>query len=113
MNKLNHLIRHTYAKSIALLMFFMMMISNTYSQTSEVASTAASTATQSGLSLWSSPLFWVYSFAIFGLLLVIIAIGSVLVGLVNNKLAEKIGKGAAVKWPAPTSVGLQVYPQQH
>jgi cytochrome c oxidase cbb3-type subunit III len=78
------------------LMFFMMMISNTYSQTSEVASGAASSVSQSGLSLWSSPLFWVYAFAIFGLLLVIIAIGSVLVGLVNNKLSEKIGKGASI-----------------
>lgn len=100
MNKLKHMIRHTYAKSIALLMFFMMIILGGYAQTAaaiDPAATAAATATASaGVSLWSSPMFWVFAFAIFGLLLVIIAIGSVLVGLVNNKLAEKFGKAAAI-----------------
>lgn len=96
MNKLNHLIRHTYAKSIALLMFFMMMIVSAYAQTTDAAAAATTTATTSTVSLWSSPLFWVFAFAILGLLLVIIAIGSVLVGLVNNKLSEKAGKGAAI-----------------
>ena len=93
MNKLTHLIRHTYAKSIALLMFFMMMILSTYAQTPDAAVAASPAAS---VSLWSSPLFWVYAFAILGLLLVIVAIGSVLVGLVNNKLSEKIGKGAGL-----------------
>lgn len=100
MNKLKHMIRHTYGKSIALLMFFMMIILGGYAQTAtatDPAATAAATATASaGVSLWSSPLFWVFAFAIFGLLLVIIAIGSVLVGLVNNKVAEKFGKTAAI-----------------
>lgn len=94
MNKLNHLIRHTYAKSIVLLMFFMMMIVSAYAQTTDAAATATTTTTS--VSLWSSPLFWVFVFAIFGLLLVIIVIGSVLVGLVNNKLSEKASKGAAI-----------------
>lgn len=96
MNKLNHLIRHTYAKSIALLMFFMMMIVSAYAQTTDAAAAASNVANTPAVSLWSSPLFWVFVFAILGLLLVIIAIGSVLVGLVNNKLSEKAGKGAAI-----------------
>jgi cytochrome c oxidase cbb3-type subunit III len=75
------------------LMFFMMMILSTYAQTPEAAVAASPAAS---VSLWSSPLFWVYAFAILGLLLVIVAIGSVLVGLVNNKLSEKIGKGAGL-----------------
>lgn len=96
MNKLNHLIRHTYAKSIALLMFFMMMIVSAYAQTTDAAAAASNVASTPAVSLWSSPLFWVFVFAILGLLLVIVAIGSVLVGLVNNKLSEKAGKGAAI-----------------
>lgn len=95
MNKLIHMMRHTFAKSIALLMFFMMIIFSGYAQ--DVATTAQVAATApAGVSLWSSPLFWVFAFAIFGLLLVIIAIGSVLVGLVNNKLTEKFGKAASM-----------------
>jgi cytochrome c oxidase cbb3-type subunit 3 len=39
--------------------------------------------------MWASPLFWVFAFAILGLLLVIVAIGGVLVGLVNNKIAKQ------------------------
>lgn len=96
MNKLTHLIRHTYAKSIALLMFFMMMLLNTYAQTTDAATSAVPANAESTVSLWGSPIFWVFAFAIFALLLVIIAIGSVLVGLVNNKLSEKVGKGAAL-----------------
>ncbi len=97
MNKLIHMMRHSFAKSIALLMFFMMIIFSGYAQDAATATTtAAATAAPAGVSLWSSPLFWVFAFAIFGLLLVIIAIGSVLVGLVNNKLTEKFGKVASV-----------------
>lgn len=92
MNKLIHLISHTCVKSIALFMFFMMMIFSTYAQTPGVAVAPVAES----VSLWSSPLFWVYAFAIISLLLVIVAIGSVLVGLVNNKLSEKIGKGAGL-----------------
>ncbi len=100
MNKLIYVIRHTYAKSIALVMFFMMIILGSYAQTStatDPTTTAAVAATtEAGISLWSSPLFWVFAFAIFGLLLVIVAIGSVLVGLVNNKISEKFGKAASI-----------------
>jgi cytochrome c oxidase cbb3-type subunit 3 len=70
----------------------MMMIFSTYAQTPGVAVAPVAES----VSLWSSPLFWVYAFAIISLLLVIVAIGSVLVGLVNNKLSEKIGKGAGL-----------------
>lgn len=96
MNKLIHLIRHTYLKSTAIFVLFMMMILNTYAQTADAAQATASTVNNSSVSLWSSPLFWVYVFAIIGLLLVIVVIGSVLVGLVNNKLSEKVGKGAGI-----------------
>lgn len=100
MNKLIDMTRHTYAKSIALVMFFMMIILGGYAQTDAAtdpnASAAVAVTAEAGISLWSSPLFWVFAFAIFGLLLVIIAIGSVLVGLVNNKITEKFGKAASI-----------------
>lgn len=94
MNKFIYMMRHSFAKSIAVLMFFMMIISSSNAQVAATTTTAA--ANTAGVSLWSSPLFWVFAFAIFGLLLVIIAIGSVLVGLVNNKLKEKFGKVAGL-----------------
>ncbi len=96
MNKLIYMMRHSFAKSIALLMFFMMIIFSGYAQDAATATTAATASAPAGVSLWSSPLFWVFAFAIFGLLLVIVAIGSVLVGLVNNKVKEKFGKVASL-----------------
>lgn len=97
MNKLIHMMHHSFVKSIALLMFFMMIIFSGYAQDAATTTTAAAaTADPAGVSLWSSPLFWVFAFAIFGLLLVIVAIGSVLVGLVNNKVSEKFGKAASI-----------------
>lgn len=97
MNKLIHMMRHSFAKSIALVMFFMMIILSGYAQDAATTTTAATVSTATPeVSLWSSPLFWVFAFAILGLLLVIVAIGSVLVGLVNNKLAEKFGKAASI-----------------
>jgi len=71
-------------KKWALLLLFAFVITNVNAQTvaqSEVVSLAPS--------IWDSPLFWVFGFAILGLLLVIIAIGGVLVGLVNNKIAKQ------------------------
>lgn len=87
MNKLTQIIRHTYAKLFALLIFFLL---NTFASFAQTETAAATTVQET--SLWSSPLFWVFALAIIGLLLVIIVIGSVLVGLVNNKLSEKSGK---------------------
>lgn len=99
MNKLKQMIHRTYAKHFLLLVFFMMILISGYAQTAATAdatSTAAVATTSSNVSLWSSPLFWVFAFAIFGLLLVIIVIGSVLVGLVNSKITDKLGKGAGI-----------------
>lgn len=99
MNKLKQMIHHTYAKHFLLLVFFMMILISGYAQTTastDATATAALATTSSSVSLWSSPLFWVFAFAIFGLLLVIIVIGSVLVGLVNSKITDKFGKGASI-----------------
>lgn len=93
MNKFIYMMRHSFIKSISMLMFFMMIVFSSYAQ--EAATTTAVTSS-AGISLWSSPLFWVFAFAIFGLLLVIIVLGSVLVGLVNNKVKEKFGKVAGL-----------------
>ncbi len=96
MNKLKYMMRHSFVKSMTLVMFFMMIIFSGYAQDAATTTTAAATAAPADVSLWSSPLFWVFAAAIFGLLLVIIAIGSVLVGLVNNKVTEKFGKAASI-----------------
>lgn len=93
MNKFIYMMRHSFTKSIALLMFFMMII---FSSNAQVAATTTAASAPAAVSLWSSPLFWVFAFAIFGLLLVIMAIGSVLVGLVNNKVKERFGKAAGL-----------------
>jgi cytochrome c oxidase cbb3-type subunit 3 len=71
-------------KKWVLLVLFTFIISNLNAQA--IAQNAAVIVTPS---IWDSPLFWVFGFAILGLLLVIIAIGGVLVGLVNNKIAKQ------------------------
>jgi cytochrome c oxidase cbb3-type subunit 3 len=58
--------------------------------------TATASAVAASPSIWSSPLFWVFVAAIIGLLFVIIAIGSVLVGLVNTKLGSNAAKAIAL-----------------
>ncbi len=67
-----------------LLLLFTFLLSNVNAQA--VAQNAVVSLTPNIL---ASPLFWVFAFAILGLLLVIIAIGGVLVGLVNNKIAKQ------------------------
>jgi cytochrome c oxidase cbb3-type subunit 3 len=74
-------------KKWSLLLLFAFIISNVNAQA--VAQNAAVIVTPS---IWDSPLFWVFAFAILGLLLVIIAIGGVLVGLVNNKISKQFQK---------------------
>jgi cytochrome c oxidase cbb3-type subunit 3 len=71
-------------KKWVLLVLFTFIISNVNAQA--IAQNAAVIVTPS---IWDSPLFWVFAFAILGLLLVIIAIGGVLVGLVNNKITKQ------------------------
>lgn len=93
MNKLLNSYRHLVNKKLFFIVFFMMTFTNIFAQD---AATVATTPVASQTSMWSSPLFWVFVFAIGALLLVIVAIGSVLVGLVNNKISEKFGKGAAI-----------------
>lgn len=92
MNKLLDIYRHLANKKLLLIVFLMMAFTNIFAQDA----TTAATPVAAEASMWSSPLFWVFVFAIGALLLVIVAIGSVLVGLVNNKIAEKFGKGAAI-----------------
>ncbi len=92
MNKLLNVYRHLANKKLLLIGFLMMAFTNIFAQDA----TTAATPVAEEASMWSSPLFWVFVFAIGALLLVIVAIGSVLVGLVNNKIAEKFGKGAAI-----------------
>lgn len=92
MNKLLNVYRHLANKKLLLIGFLMMAFTNIFAQDA----TTAATPVAAEASMWSSPLFWVFVFAIGALLLVIVAIGSVLVGLVNNKIAEKFGKGAAI-----------------
>jgi cytochrome c oxidase cbb3-type subunit 3 len=74
-------------KKWALLLLFAFVITNVNAQA--IAQNAAVSVTPS---IWDSPLFWVFAFAILGLLLVIIAIGGVLVGLVNNKISKQFQK---------------------
>ena len=93
MNKLLNSYRHLANKKLFFIVFLMMTFTNIFAQD---AATVATTPVASQTSMWSSPLFWVFVFAIGALLLVIVAIGSVLVGLVNNKISEKFGKGAAI-----------------
>jgi cytochrome c oxidase cbb3-type subunit 3 len=92
MNKLLNVYRHLANKKLFLIVFLMMTFTNIFAQDA----TTAATTIAAKPSMWSSPLFWVFVFAIGALLLVIVAIGSVLVGLVNNKISEKFGKGAAI-----------------
>lgn len=71
-------------KKLILTLIFAFIISNINAQnTAQVAAVATVP------SMWASPLFWVFAFAILGLLLVIVAIGGVLVGLVNNKITKQ------------------------
>lgn len=93
MNKFLNAYSHLNNKKLYLLVFLLMAFTNIFAQD---ASTATTTVASAEPSMWSSPLFWVFVFAIAALLLVIVAIGSVLVGLVNNKISEKFGKGAAI-----------------
>jgi cytochrome c oxidase cbb3-type subunit 3 len=74
-------------KKWVLLVLFTFIITNVNAQA--IAQNAAVSVTPS---IWDSPLFWVFAFAILGLLLVIIAIGGVLVGLVNNKISKQFQK---------------------
>jgi cytochrome c oxidase cbb3-type subunit 3 len=74
-------------KNLVLLVLFTFIITNVNAQA--IAQNAAVSVTPS---IWDSPLFWVFAFAILGLLLVIIAIGGVLVGLVNNKISKQFQK---------------------
>lgn len=92
MNKLFNAYSHLSNKKLFLIVFLMMTFTNIFAQ--DATTTATPVAAEA--SMWSSPLFWVFVFAIAALLLVIVAMGSVLVGLVNNKITEKFGKGAAV-----------------
>jgi cytochrome c oxidase cbb3-type subunit 3 len=93
MNKLLNVYRHLANKKLFILGFLLMTFNNIFAQD---ATTAEAPVAVAEPSMWSSPLLWVFVFAIIALLLVIVAIGSVLVGLVNNKISEKFGKGAAV-----------------
>ena len=74
-------------KKWLLLLLFAFIITNVNAQA--IAQNAAVIVNPS---IWDSPLFWVFAFAILGLLLVIIAIGGVLVGLVNNKISKQFQK---------------------
>ncbi len=74
-------------KKWLLLLLFAFIITNVNAQA--IAQNASVSVTPS---IWDSPLFWVFAFAILGLLLVIIAIGGVLVGLVNNKISKQFQK---------------------
>ena len=74
-------------KKWLMLLLFAFIITNVNAQA--IAQNAAISVTPS---IWDSPLFWVFAFAILGLLLVIIAIGGVLVGLVNNKISKQFQK---------------------
>lgn len=71
-------------KKLILTLLFAFIISNINAQ-----NTAQAAAVATAPSMWASPLFWVFAFAILGLLLVIVAIGGVLVGLVNNKITKQ------------------------
>ncbi len=88
---MNKCLKISFYKIIFIMIGFVMMITNTQAQV-----TATVPAETNAVSLWSSPLFWVFFFAIIALLIVIIAIGSVLVGLVNNKLASKIKNTSSI-----------------
>lgn len=81
-------------KRVSAFAILMLMLTNIYANETTAVTTEAVNNSQA--SMWSSPLFWIFVFAIFGLLMVIVAIGSVLVGLVNKKVTEKFGKGAAI-----------------
>ncbi len=74
-------------KKWLLLLLFAFIITNVNAQA--IAQNAAVIVNPS---IWDSPLFWVFAFAILGLLLVIIAIGGVLLGLVNNKISKQFQK---------------------
>ncbi len=74
-------------KKWLMLLLFAFIITNVNAQA--ITQNAAVIVTPS---IWDSPLFWVFAFAILGLLLVIIAIGGVLVGLVNNKISKQFQK---------------------
>ena len=71
-------------KKLILTLLFAFIISNINAQNTAQAAVVATSP-----SMWASPLFWVFAFAILGLLLVIVAIGGVLVGLVNNKITKQ------------------------
>jgi cytochrome c oxidase cbb3-type subunit 3 len=92
MNKLLKAYCHLSNKKLFLIVFLMMTFTNIFAQDATIATTTVAAEAN----MWSSPLFWVFVFAIGALLLVIVAIGSVLVGLVNNKISEKFGKGAVI-----------------
>ncbi len=77
-------------KQLGIMSMFLLLVSTVYAQD------AATTTVAKESTMWSSPMFWIFVFAIIGLLLVIVAIGSVLVGLVNKKISDKFGKGAAI-----------------
>ena len=76
-------------KQLGIMSMFLLLVSTVYAQD-------ASSTPMKESSMWSSPMFWIFVFAIIGLLLVIVAIGSVLVGLVNKKISDKFGKGATI-----------------
>ena len=80
---MNSLKKITNKKQI-LTLLFAFIITNINAQ-----NTVQTVAVATAPSMWASPLFWVFAFAILGLLLVIVAIGGVLVGLVNNKIAKQ------------------------
>ena len=80
---MNSLKKITNKKQI-LTLLFTFIITNINAQ-----NTVQTVAVATAPSMWASPLFWVFAFAILGLLLVIVAIGGVLVGLVNNKIAKQ------------------------
>ena len=80
---MNSLKKLTNKKQILTLLFAFIITNINAQNPVETAAVA------SAPSMWASPLFWVFAFAILGLLLVIVAIGGVLVGLVNNKIAKK------------------------
>lgn len=92
MNKLLNAYRQLNAKKTSLFVLLMLTFTNIFAQDTANDTSAATSES----SMWSSPAFWVFVLAIVALLLVIVAIGSVLVGLVNNKISEKFGKGASI-----------------
>jgi cytochrome c oxidase cbb3-type subunit III len=71
---------------------FVFANSNAQDSTAVASATAVAAAPSSAQSVLSSPLFWVFIASIIALLVVIVTMGSVLIGLVNTKLRSNTTK---------------------